>query len=73
MDSELLLKFIGYFPDYLSLTLLCFFWTTLVEIAVYGLLVKREGKMAGCRRSSILRKERTRPISNRLNQTSFNK
>ena len=41
MDSELLtclLKFIEYFPDYLSAlsrTLLCFFWTTFVETAVY--------------------------------------
>ena len=41
MDSELLtcsLKFIEYFPDYLSAlsrTLLRFFWTTFVEIAVY--------------------------------------
>ena len=40
MDSELLLKFIGYFPDYLSAlsrTLLrfFFFWTTFVETAVY--------------------------------------
>ena len=36
MDSELLLKFIGYFPDYLSAllrTLLRFFWTTIVETA----------------------------------------
>ena len=38
MDSALLLKFIGYFPDYLSAllhTLLRFFWTTFVETAVY--------------------------------------
>ena len=39
MDSELLLKFIGYFPDYLSAlsgTLLhFFFWTAFVEAAVY--------------------------------------
>ena len=38
MDSELLLKFIGYFPDYLlplSHMLLHFFWTTFVETAVY--------------------------------------
>ena len=41
MDSELLtclLKFIEYFPDYLSAlsrTLLRFFWTTFVETAVY--------------------------------------
>ena len=37
MDPELLLKFIGYFPDYLSAlsrTLLPFFWTTFVETAV---------------------------------------
>ena len=39
MDSELLLKFIGYFPDYLSalsrtLLRLFFFWTTFVETAV---------------------------------------
>ena len=37
MDTELLLKFIGYFPDYLSAlsrTLLRFFWTTFVETAV---------------------------------------
>ena len=37
MDSELLLKFIEYFPDYhsvLSRTLLRFFWTTFVETAV---------------------------------------
>ena len=40
MDSELLLKFIGYFPDYLSALsrrLLGFFWTTLVETAVYSM------------------------------------
>ena len=38
MDSELLLKFIGYFPDYLSAlsrTLSRLFWTTFVETAVY--------------------------------------
>ena len=40
MDSvtQLLLKFIGYFPDYLSASsrmLLHFFWTTFVETAVY--------------------------------------
>ena len=38
MDSEHLLKFIGYFPDYLSAlsrTLLCFFWTTFIETAVF--------------------------------------
>ena len=38
MDSELLLAFIGYFPDYLSawsLTLLRSFWTFFVETAVY--------------------------------------
>ena len=38
MDSELLLKFTEYFPDYLSAllrTLLSFFWTTFVETAVY--------------------------------------
>ena len=38
MDSELLLKFIEYFPDYLSAlsrTLLRFSWTTFVETAVY--------------------------------------
>ena len=38
MNSELLLKFIGYFPDYLSAssrTLLRFFWTTFVETAVF--------------------------------------
>ena len=36
MDSELLLKFIGHFPDYLSAlsrTLLRFFCTTAVETA----------------------------------------
>ena len=36
MDSELLLKFIGYFLDYLSTlsrTLLRFLWTTFVETA----------------------------------------
>ena len=40
MDSDLLLKFIEYFPDYLSAlsrTLLRFFWTTFVETAVYTL------------------------------------
>ena len=40
-DSELLLKFIGYFPDYLSALscwLLRFFWTTFVETAVYELV-----------------------------------
>ena len=43
MDSELLtclLKFIEYFPDYLSAlsrTLLRFFWTTFVETAVYSI------------------------------------
>ena len=42
MDSEFLtclLKFIEYFPDYLSAlsrTLVRFFWTTFVETAVYG-------------------------------------
>ena len=38
MDSELLLKFIGHFPDYLlalSRTLLRLVWTTFVETAVY--------------------------------------
>ena len=39
MDSELLSKFIGYFPDYLSVlscTLLHFlFWTTFAETTVY--------------------------------------
>ena len=38
MDSELLFKFIGYFPDYLSAlsrTLLRFFWTTFVKTTVY--------------------------------------
>ena len=37
MDSELLLKVIGYFPDYLSAlprTLLRCFWTTFVETDV---------------------------------------
>ena len=37
MDSDLLLKFIGNFPDYLlalSCTLLRLFWTTFVETAV---------------------------------------
>ena len=40
MDSELLFKFIGYFPDYLSplsRTLLRPFWTTFVETAVYDI------------------------------------
>ena len=40
MDSELLLKFIGYFPDYLSVlsrTLLRLLWTTFVETAEYEL------------------------------------
>ena len=44
MDSELLLKFIGYFSDFpsaLSRTLLRFFWTTFVETAVYTRLQKR--------------------------------
>ena len=39
MDSELLLKFIGHFPGYLSAlsrTLLRFFRTTFVETAVYA-------------------------------------
>ena len=42
MDSELLtclLKFIEYFPDYLSAlsrTLVCLFWTTFVETAVHS-------------------------------------
>ena len=42
MDSELLtclLKFIEYFPDYLSVLsrmLLRFFWTTFVETAVFN-------------------------------------
>ena len=43
MDSERLLKFIGYFPDYLSALsrrLLRFFWTTFVETVVY--LLTRE-------------------------------
>ena len=38
MDSELLLKFIEYFPDYLSAlsrTLLRSFWTTFIETAVF--------------------------------------
>ena len=38
MDSELSLKFIGYFPDYLSTlsrTSLRYVWTTFVETAVY--------------------------------------
>ena len=38
MDSELLLKVIGYFKDNLSAmsrTLLRFFWTTFVETAVF--------------------------------------
>ena len=38
MDSELLMKFIGCFPDYLSAlsrTLLRFVWKTFVETAVY--------------------------------------
>ena len=38
MDSELLLKFIGYFPAYLSAlsrTFLRCFWTTFVETAVW--------------------------------------
>ena len=38
MDSEFLLKFIGYFPEYRSImsrTLLRFFWATFVETAVY--------------------------------------
>ena len=42
MDSELLLKFIGYFPDYLlalSRTLLHSFRTTFVETAVYRVTV----------------------------------
>ena len=40
MDSELLLKFIGYFPDHLSAlsrALLRFFWPTFVETAVWPL------------------------------------
>ena len=39
MDSELLLKFIEYFPDYLSTlsrTLLRFSWTTFVKTAVHN-------------------------------------
>ena len=46
MDSELLtclLKFIEYFPDYLSAlsrTLLRFFWTTVVETVVFEVLLK---------------------------------
>ena len=46
MDSALLLKFIGYFPDYLSAlshTLLRFFWTTIVETAVYTKTKTTEG------------------------------
>ena len=38
MYSEVLLKFIGYFPDYvsaLSRTLIRFFWTTFDETAVW--------------------------------------
>ena len=45
MYSELLLKFIEYFPDYLSAlsrTLLRFFWTTFVETA--AVYVIQEGK-----------------------------
>ena len=44
MDSKLLSKFIEYFPDYLSAlsrTLLRFFWTTIVETAVYELRIFR--------------------------------
>ena len=39
MDSELLLKFIRYFPDYLSAlshTPLHFFWRSFVETAVFN-------------------------------------
>ena len=40
MDSELLtclLKFIEYFPDYLSALSCTLFWTTFVETAVYSI------------------------------------
>ena len=43
MDSELLLKFIGYFPDYLSELLhmlLRSFWTTFVKTAVEAFVYK---------------------------------
>ena len=36
MDSEILLKFIGYFPDHLSALLRTLFRTTFVKIAVFS-------------------------------------
>ena len=51
MDPELILKFIGYFPDYLSALsceLLRFFWTTFVDTAVYQKSVIKVAKMKQC-------------------------
>ena len=51
MDSEVLSKFMGYFPDYLSAlsrTLLSFFGTTFVKTAVYI----TGGPSSSCERSS---------------------
>ena len=42
MDAELFMKFIGYFPGYLTAllrTLVRFFGTTFVETAVYNIAV----------------------------------
>ena len=55
MDSKLLLKFIGYFPEYLSAlsrTLLRFFWTTFAETAVFFRSV-RMGKEEYLQTSSV--------------------
>ena len=43
MESELLLKFTGYFPDFLSALLryaFMIFWTTFVETAVYSTVMQ---------------------------------
>ena len=50
VDSELLLKFIGYFADYLSAlprTLLRFFWTTFVKTAVFPRFRKKSKPDSG--------------------------
>ena len=41
IDSELLLKFIEYFPDYLSVLSRTLFWTTFDETAVFRFLLQR--------------------------------
>ena len=41
MDSELLMKFIGYFPDIVAHAF-TLFWTTFVETAVYEMIDRAE-------------------------------